>query len=118
MTAFLVELTSQAAKDLKRLSRIEDEILEHLRKLQEDHEKGHALTQNLQGARALEFSVKGSGAYRAAYIVQEDAEKVTVFLIGAHENFYAEAGRRAKLIKSLMNKARVTSREKSRKKSK
>ncbi len=33
MTAFLVELTSQAVKDLKRLSRIEDKILEHLREL-------------------------------------------------------------------------------------
>ena len=118
MTAFLVELTSQAVKDLKRLSRIEDEILEHLGELKENHAKGHGLAQNLQGARSLEFNIKGSGAYRAAYVVQEDEQKVTVFLIGTHENFYDEAGRRVKLIKSLMNKARETSREKSRKKSK
>ncbi len=118
MKPFLVELTALAVKDLKRLSTIEEEITGYLRELKTDPEKGHGLTQNLQGVRSLEFSIKGSGDYRAAYVVQEDERKVTVFLIGPHENFYDEAGRRVKTLKDLLKKVREANREKSRKRPK
>lgn len=110
---FLVELTSLAAKDLKRLSKVEDIILGHLRSLKTNPEKGHSLIQNLQGALALDFTIKGSGQYRAAYVVQEEEQKVTVFLVGPHENFYDEAAHRVKLIKALLNKARAARQKKS-----
>lgn len=112
MKTFLVELTTLAAKDLKGLPKIEDEVLVHLRELRTNPKKGHGLVQNLQGARALEFTIKGSGEYRAAYVFQEEEEKVTIFLIGPHENFYEEAGRRVKLLKSLFKKIREKNREK------
>lgn len=116
MKPYLVELTTLAVKDLKRLSMIEEEITGHLRELRDDPKKGHGLSQNLQGALSLEFSVKGSGDYRAAYVIQEKERKVTVFLVGPHENFYDEAARRVKLMKGLLKKVREANREKSRKK--
>lgn len=116
MKPYLVELTALAVKDLKKLSAIEDEILEHLRELRIDPEKGHALSQNLQGVRSLEFSIKGSKEYRAAYVVQEEERKVTVFLVGPHENFYDEAAHRVKLMKALLKKVRKANQEKGRKK--
>ena len=116
MKPYLVELTALAVKDLKRLSTIEEEITGHLWELKTNPEKGHGLSQNLQGVRALEFSIKGSGDYRAAYVVQEEEQKVTVFLVGPHENFYDEAARRVKLLKNLLKKVREANREKGRKK--
>ncbi len=113
---FLVELTGSAVRDLKRLETIEDEITDHLRELKVDPEKGHELTQNLQGVRSLEFSIKGSGEYRAAYVFQEEERTVTVFFIGTHENFYDQAARRMKLIKAQVQKARETGRRKAQKK--
>ncbi len=116
MKPYLVELTVLAVKDLKTLSTIEEEISGHLRELRTNPEKGHGLSQNLQGVRALEFLIKGSGDYRAAYVIQEEARKVTVFLVGPRENFYDEAARRVKLLTSLLKKVRAANREKSRKK--
>ena len=116
MKPYLVELTALAVKDLKGLSTIEEEICGHLRELRTEPAKGHALSQNLQGVRALEFTIKGSGDYRAAYVAQEEERKVTVFLVGPHENFYDEAAHRVKLMKSLLKKVREANREKSRKK--
>lgn len=116
MKLYLVELTALAVKDLKKLSMIEEKITGHLRELKTDPKKGHGLSQNLQGVQSLEFSIKGSGDYRAAYVIQEEERKVTVFLIGPHENFYDEAARRVKLLKGLLKKVREANREKSRKK--
>lgn len=103
---FVIELTGPAAKDLKALSNVENEIITHLKTLASEPEEGHCLSQNLQGIRSLEFSIKGSGEYRAAYVVQMDVFKVTVFLIGTHENFYDKAAKRVKSLKSLVEKAR------------
>ncbi|MBF0405984.1 MAG: hypothetical protein HQM10_01415 [Candidatus Riflebacteria bacterium] len=63
---FVIELTGPAVKDLKALLNVENEIITHLKKLASVPEKGHCLSQNLQGIRALELSIKGSGEYRVA----------------------------------------------------
>lgn len=54
---------------------------------------------SLRGARALEFNLKGSGAYRAVYVVLEDERVCLVFIIGPHENIYRTATRRYEALK-------------------
>lgn len=66
-TETIVELTKAAERDLKALWKISEEVLEHLRVLKREPEKGHLLSGSLQGVRSLEFALKGSGQYRAAY---------------------------------------------------
>lgn len=107
-----VELTALAIKDLKKLSTIEDEIIIELKVLKTKPHAGHALSQNLQGVRALEFSIKGSGEYRAAYVVQEAEMKITIFMIGTHENFYETAAKRVKSLKPLIKLAKEENRVK------
>ncbi|HET7034733.1 MAG TPA: hypothetical protein VFI42_03550, partial [Thermomicrobiaceae bacterium] len=46
---------------------------------------------SMRGVRALHFSLRGSGEYRAAYLVLVDERVVLVFMIASRENFYAEA---------------------------
>ena len=108
---YVVEITRLAAKDLKKLSAVEKQIIDELRKLQTDPKKGHTLSQNLQGVRSLEFSIKGSGEYRAVYLIREEERRITVFLIATHANVYEEAARRMKLIKDLVKKVREKNRE-------
>ena len=60
----VVELTKAAERDLKALWKVSEEIVEHLRVLKREPEKGHLLSGSLQGVRALEFALKGSGQYR------------------------------------------------------
>jgi len=55
---------------------------------------GHPLAGSLQGCRSLDFNLKGSGAFRAVYFVDEPERACTVLLIGPHENVYREAERR------------------------
>lgn len=112
----VVELTPPAQKDLKALWDVCEEVTKHLRALKTNPEKGHPLSGSLQGVRALEFGLKGSGQYRAAYLYFENEQKVTIFLIGSHENFYEEANHRAKTLKKLIKKVREDLREKSKKK--
>lgn len=69
---------------------IEDILLD----LGEDPYQGEPLSGSLRGVRSLHFSLKGSGEYRAAYLVLEDEGVVLVFMIASRENFYAEATRR------------------------
>lgn len=112
----VVELTPPAQRDLKALWEVSEKVTEHLRALKTNPEKGHPLSGSLQGVRALEFGLQGSGQYRAAYVYLENENKVTIFLVGSHENFYDEAHRRAKLLKGLIKKVREESREKGMKK--
>lgn len=101
-----IHLTTQAQKDLKDLWKISDKITEHLRALETEPLKGHTLSGSLQGARALEFTMKGSGQFRAAYLFFRAENTVLVFLVGPHENFYKMAEKRAKLLKDLFQKVR------------
>ena len=112
----IVELTPPAQRDLKALWDISEEVTDHIRELKIDPEKGHPLSGSLQGVRALEFSMQGSGQYRAAYLYSASENKVTVFMVGSHENFYDEANRRVKLMKALLKKIREEHRAASKKK--
>jgi mRNA-degrading endonuclease RelE of RelBE toxin-antitoxin system len=93
---FAVEFTSQAERDLKSLRGQAEVALRSILRLEENPELGHSLTGKLKGARALEFNLKRSGAYRALYVVHPIDKVCTVFIIGPHENIYAKAERRAK----------------------
>ena len=93
---FAVELTRQAEKDLAGLRQWESQVIQELLRLEDDPHAGHTLTGSLRGARALEFNLRGSGAYRAVYRVLEADRVCLVFLIGPHENIYRLAERRLK----------------------
>ncbi|OGK12526.1 MAG: hypothetical protein A2W80_19170 [Candidatus Riflebacteria bacterium GWC2_50_8] len=112
----VVELTKAAERDLKALWKVSEEVVEHLRILKTNPERGHPLTGCLQGIRSLEFSLKSSGQYRAAYVYIVKDFKVTVFMIGPHENFYKQALKRASLVKDLLSQAREEQTKKSQKK--
>jgi mRNA-degrading endonuclease RelE of RelBE toxin-antitoxin system len=91
---FEVDLTRQAQKDRKALRAWNADLLRQLARLETDPEAGHLLKGALRGCRSLEFNLKGSGAYRAIYIVDPDEHVCLIFLIGPHENIYREAERR------------------------
>jgi mRNA-degrading endonuclease RelE of RelBE toxin-antitoxin system len=88
---YRIELWREAEKDLKRHRTHAKAILENLQRLESDPLKGHSLTGSLRGARSLEFNVKGSGAFRAIYVVLPDLTICVVFMLGPHENIYARA---------------------------
>ena len=94
-----VELTAQAEKDLARLRQWTDAATRAILVLEDDPYRGHPLAGSLRGARALEFSLKGSGVYRAVYVILEDRRVCLVFLVGPHENIYDKAERRAAALK-------------------
>lgn len=96
---FRVELTEQAEKDLKRLRPWTEQATRALLRLETDPFRGHPLTGSLGGARSLEFSLKGGGAYRAVYVVLQDERVCLVFIVAAHENIYERAERRAAALK-------------------
>jgi len=89
-----VRLTRQADKDLQRLRPWVEDASRAIRKLGEDPKRGHPLTGNLRGCRSLEFSLKGSGQYRAVYVILDDESVCLVFIVGPHENIYDKAERR------------------------
>lgn len=91
---FRVELAAGVTKDLKKLRHASTEAALQLMKLETDPQCGHALVGDLQGYRALEFNLKGSGAYRAIYRIDEAERVVIVYMVGPHENFYIRAKRR------------------------
>lgn len=91
---YSVELTRQAEKDLKDLRPWTRQATAEILRLEEEPRRGHALTGSLRGARALEFTLKGSGAYRAVYTILNDERVCLVFIVGPHENFYDKAQRR------------------------
>jgi hypothetical protein len=61
---------------------------------------GEPLTGNLSGSRSLHFTLPGSGQHRAAYFCITDERTVLVFAIGSRENFYREAERRIRSLRS------------------
>lgn len=96
---FDVELTREAEKDLKRLRPHTERVTRAILRLEDDPTLGHILTGSLKGARALEFSLPGSGVYRAVYIVRDEAQVCLIFIVGPHENIYERAERRMKSLK-------------------
>ncbi len=68
-------------------------------KLEDDPYLGHILSGSLKGTRSLEFSLKGSGVYRAVYVVLHDNRVYLVFIVGPHENIYDKAERRVAALK-------------------
>lgn len=98
---FDVQFTRQVEKDLKDLRGLAANAMRIIRQLEENPELGHALSESLQGARSLEFNLKGSGAHRAVYVIFPVERVCIVFIIGPHEGIYARAERRASgLLKS------------------
>jgi mRNA-degrading endonuclease RelE of RelBE toxin-antitoxin system len=91
---FAVELTEQAEKDLQRLRPWTARASQALARLETEPHRGHALTGSLKGARSLEFSLKGSGVFRAVYVVLEAERTCVVVIVGPHENIYDRAERR------------------------
>lgn len=99
-----VELSKTAQKDLKGLRHDLKRALSEISSLEDDPTKGHTLKGSLSGARALEFSLKGGGQYRAIYHLHDDGTIVVciVFMVGPHENIYRMAETRYEaLLKSL-----------------
>jgi mRNA-degrading endonuclease RelE of RelBE toxin-antitoxin system len=86
-------------KDLKALKQHEAQALREILRLEENPELGHALQGSLRGTRALEFTLKGSGAYRAVYTIIDQERVCIVFLVGPHENIDERAERRWAAIK-------------------
>ncbi len=94
---FDVQFTRQAEKDLKGVRGLTANAMRIIRQLEENPELGHALSESLQGARSLEFNLKGSGAHRSVYVIFP-VERVC---IGPHEGIHARAEDRASgLLKS------------------
>jgi hypothetical protein len=48
----------------------------------------------------MEFTVKGSGAFRAAYGVLEPDAVCLVVIVGPHENIYDRAERRVEALRA------------------
>jgi len=94
-----VELTSTASKELASLKPYVEEVAKIILVLEKEPNAGHSLKGNLHRFRALEFSLPGSGQYRAAYVVIEDKQTCVVFAIGPHEGFYENVKLRAKAIR-------------------
>jgi mRNA-degrading endonuclease RelE of RelBE toxin-antitoxin system len=91
---YRVELTDGAKKDLKTLRQHREQIGEALGRLETDLLTGHPLKGTLYRLRALEFTVKGSGAFRAVYGVLDTDAVCLVVIVGPHENIYDRAERR------------------------
>lgn len=109
--AYTVILDPIAQKDLKAFKHNSGEVINAILELENNPNKGHDLAGNLQGAKALEFSLKGSGQYRAAYLVLERRRTCIVFAIGPRENFYDFAAKKAKQLKPLMDEVREAKRQ-------
>ena len=96
---FDVQFTRDAEKDLGRLRPWTDDATRVILRLRDDPFLGHTLTEKLKGLRSLEFSLRGGGAYRAVYVVIEEARVCVVFIVGTHENIYLKAERRLAALK-------------------
>ena len=96
---FTVELTRDAAKDLKRLRSWAEQATLAILKLEGDPYLGHPLSGSLKGTRSLEFSLKGSSVYRAVYVLADGNRVCLVFIVGPHENISMKAERRVAALK-------------------
>lgn len=94
-----VVFTREAEKELANLRPWSEDVLEVVMRLRDDPTLGHLLTGTLRGMRSLEFTVKGSGAYRAIYTILDDGQLCLVVLIGPHENVYKKAERRVSALR-------------------
>jgi mRNA-degrading endonuclease RelE of RelBE toxin-antitoxin system len=97
---YRVELTDGAKKDLKKLRQHRGQIGEALGRLEENPQAGHALRDTLHRLRSLEFTVKGSGAFRAVYGVLDADAVCLVVIVGPHENIYGRAERRVEALRA------------------
>jgi mRNA-degrading endonuclease RelE of RelBE toxin-antitoxin system len=91
---YRVELVRDAEKDLKNLRPWTAQATQQLLRLEDDPLAGHPLTGILRGTRALEFTLKGGGAYRAVYTVLDEDRVCVVLIVGPQENIYQRAERR------------------------
>jgi len=91
---FEVEILPAAQKEIKALKHHEAQAIRAVLKLENDPMLGHVLQGSLRGVRALEFTLKGGGAYRALYTILGSDRVCVVFLVGPHENIYQTAERR------------------------
>lgn len=96
---FAIRFSSDAEKDLKRLRQWGSVPLNAILTLKSNPTRGHTLSGSLRGARALEFNLKGSGAFRAVYILAETARECLIIAIGPHESVYETAERRFAALK-------------------
>ncbi len=96
---YRVTLHRRAEKDIDALKQHRAAAVRELLKLEENPILGHVLAGSLRGARSLEFTLKGSGAYRAVYVVDDVDRVCVVFIVGSHENIYKRAERRWESIK-------------------
>ena len=97
---YRVELTDGAKKDLKKLRQHREQIGEALGRLEENPLAGHTLRGTLHSLRSLEFTVRGSGAFRAVYGVLESDSVCLVVIVGPHEKIYDRAERRVEALRA------------------
>ena len=97
---YAVHLTNAARKDLKKLRSHKDRIEEVLGDLETNPRAGHTLKGSLTGLRSLDFTVKGSGAFRAVYAVFDDDTVCLIVIVGPHENIYDVAERRVATLRA------------------
>ncbi len=97
---YAVQLTNAATKDLKKLRSHKDRIEEALGELETNPLAGHTLKGSLTGLRSLDFTVKGSGAFRAVYAVFDDDTVCLIVIVGPHENIYDVAERRVAMLRA------------------
>ena len=97
---YRVELTDGAKKDLKKLRQHRAQIGEALGRLEENPLAGHSLRGTLHRLRSLEFTVKGSGAFRAVYGVLDADAVCLLVIVGPHENIYDRAERRVEALRT------------------
>jgi mRNA-degrading endonuclease RelE of RelBE toxin-antitoxin system len=97
---YRVELTDGAKKDLKKLRQHREQIGEALVRLEMNPLAGHPLQGTLYSLRALEFTVRGSGAFRVVYGVLDTDAVCLVVIVGPHENIYDRAERRVEALRA------------------
>lgn len=97
-----VEILPRAEKDLKDLRQDEAQAVREILRLEENPLLGHPLQGSLRGVRALEFNLRGGGAYRAVYTIIDRDRVCVVFLVGPHENIYKIAERQWQALRKTL----------------
>lgn len=86
-----VELTRNAEKDLDCLIPCRERVVRELLRLEGDPFLGHTVSGSLRQARSLGFSLPERGACRAVNVIDDDETVCVVFIVGPHEDIYANA---------------------------
>jgi len=90
---YIVEVTSRARRDLKKLARpLKEKIIIEAGKLSEKPELGELLSAPYHSIRSYHFRFKGV-EYRIAYHIEKEEKKIIVHLVAVRENFYAKLRR-------------------------